>query len=578
MSARAVKAAALALGLATGLCGLRWGVPTEARLAAFPDSLKPTPEVAAKFAAAWAELYRGIEQTHKEKKGEEPVTYVQGVETIPADWTWPPPKLLNSYRSLLLRSEQPDEQKPFIVLARMRPWRLEFEPLWIHYGGAFIYPLGAWLQALAWTGAVTLVPDMSRYLQHPAEMGGLYTAGRLFVLLFHLGGIWLIYDLGERLSGRRTGFFAAALFSLSPLVLVNSHSLKPHPYSAFWALAAVRFAALAVQGGETASYVRSGLCAGMAAGSNFSFLPFFACGPLAFFLRGMQKKEELRALAKGVAGGALVFLLTNPYAVLMRANYLWETTVYTTRRSRPTPAALGALVGPYLAWQLGLAAQLLGAAGIFQASRRGAGRARLLVSAVAVFGAAVIWAGLAFLWGFVEGPEALRFFYPLLGLFCVLAADAVSALPKPWARALLCLALVETGMRGAPYLRALALDNSPRGTRAMAAGWIERNIPAGASVGLPRYPQPATTPVFRYDTRTLVLYDDPSALDAKRLPEFIVTDASGHGPVLAELYDRYEYAAVFRPKEFGFARLRDTSFFADAPFFIFKRRASAKTK
>src|SRR5256885_13241643 len=48
----------------------------------------------------------------------------------------------------------------------------------------------------------------------------------------------------------------------------------------------------------------------------------------------------------------------------------------------------------------------------------------ILVSLVTIFGIVGLWAGLALFWGFVDGAEALRFFYPFVGLLCLLAADA----------------------------------------------------------------------------------------------------------------------------------------------------------
>lgn len=580
MSERGARLLALALGLAVGLCGLRWGVPTRARLEAFPERLKPTPEIAKRFADAWAEMYRGIEQTHKELRSEEPVTYVQGVESVRPGWDFPPPKLLNSYRSLLLRSENPDEQKPFVVLSRMRPWRLEFEPLWVHYGGAFIYPLGAFLEAASLLRAVHLVSGLEHYLLHPEDMGALYTAGRLFVLAFQLGSLLVLFDLGRRLSGPAAGFCAAALFALSPLAIVTTHGLKPHPYSAFWCLAAIRFAYLALESGETRSYRLGGLCAGMAAGSNFSFLPVAAVPLLAWALRAHGKRARAGELRPALEAGALaaaVFVVTNPYVIFARRDFLWETTVYTAARSRPTLAAAAALLGPHLARQLGLGAQLLALLGAGAAAASKAPGRRLL-ALTTLGGAAIVWAGLAFYWGFVEGPEAVRFFYPFVGLACLLAADAAFSglLPRRLGAALVALALVDSAVRASPYLAALWRDSGPDGTRARAAAWIAANAKDGAALGLTRYPQPATTPVFRYDRYELVLFERPDALPPDRRPELLVVDDSGRVAIEASALARdYDAPQAFEPRAYAWGRIWDRSFFADAPMFVYRRKRPA---
>ena len=155
--AQAEKAAlscVLALGFLTGLWGIRWGLPGAARLRAFPEKLYPSAEIAQKLTEHWAKLYKDIRQSHQEMRKEEPVTYVKGREAVAPGWDFPPEPLINSYRSLLTQSANPDEKKSFIILSQMRPWKLEFKPLYAHYGGAFIYPLGLCLKMSSWIGTV----------------------------------------------------------------------------------------------------------------------------------------------------------------------------------------------------------------------------------------------------------------------------------------------------------------------------------------------------------------------------------------------------------------------------------------
>ena len=69
----------------------------------------------------------------------------------------------------------------------------------------------------------------------------------------------------------------------------------------------------------------------------------------------------------------------------------------------------------------------------------------------------------------------------------------------------------------------LSADSGAASTRARAGEWIDANIPAGASVGLTRYPAPSYTPSFRFD-RHKPCYLNPPAARARRRPDWIVVD------------------------------------------------------
>jgi hypothetical protein len=562
---------ALALGLVLGLWGIGWGLPGPQRLRAFPERLRPNPEIAARFSEGWSKLYEEIRRSHKEMRPEEPVTYVQGREEIAPGWEFPPEKLANSYRSLLLQSESPDEKKSFIILSQMRPWDFEFKPSYIFYGGAFIYPLGVFLKILSWAGALAGVSELPHYLQNPQDMGRLYLCGRLFILLFHLGSLCLLYDLGRRLSGWRTGLSAALFFALCPVVVVQSHILKPHAYAVFWILCAVRWLLKAGEGGARSDYRLCGLCAGVAAGANFSLVLFLALPGLAWLWRCGSKTVpgEGRHALCGLLSSVAVILATNPYLVLSYGEFAWDRQ-YVSRGLRLTFQGLPAMAAA--AWQgmgVGLAALAMGGAAMALARP---GERRLV--------AIVFWVALSFLWAqfwsLAGDVGCLRLYLSVMALACLMGADLLWS--GRWPRSIKLLVLIVLLSNSAAgslvFLHNMQLDSGSGSTRERATDWIERNIPPGTSIGLLRYPEPAHTPPFRYDLYHLTLFDRPEALDPTRLPEYLVLDEEACRSVDKWSKKHYDLLIAFVPAKVAWARLTDYSTFINGPMFVYRRKTS----
>ncbi len=564
--------ALLALAAGVGLCGITWGLPGKARWAALPPALHGDQAAARRLAEAWSKLYQAIERAHLERAREEPVTSIQGVREFRPGWVFPPDALVGSVRSTLLRTEDPDEQQTLAELARMRPGRGDFKPLYIHYGGSYLYFVGAVLWLAAKARLIELVPDASFYLLHPDAIARLYLAGRLIIAGFFLLSVWLVYDLGRRCSGERAGLFAGTFYSLCPAVVVQSHIFKPHVFAAFWILAAVRLALAAADTGRLRDFLLCGLCAGIGGGASFFMLAFGALPLAAALLRRGDSRVWSRALAGGAACAA-VFAALNPYYLLAHADYFWETTIYPAGGGASSLFSVAWFFGRPLTRAMGAGLETLCALGIWQSFRRGGSREARFCAAVLLVATAVLALAVGLLWGFVSGPGAARFFFPLFGLACVLAGSwAAAGRARPWLRAVLVVAaLAELSARSAVYLRNFAADAGPASTRAQAAGWISAHIPAGSSVGLARYPQPFGTPPFRYDLYRLIVFEDPSLLAPRGRPDWIVADAGDGQRLEQALPGAYTLAAAFEPRWTALAPLADDSFFANSAMYIFRR-------
>lgn len=551
----------LLLGLATGLCGIRSGLPGPERWRALPSALRADPDFARYLAESWRRLYDDIRRAHEQRLTEEPVTYVRGLVAVPPGWSFPPDTLINSARSLMTQSENPDEKKTFIILSHMRPWKLQFEPLYAQYGGAFVYPFGAFLGAAHLLGLARVTPDLAHYLAHPEDMGRLYLFGRLFILVFHLGTLWVVHILGRRLGGPRAGPAAALLFAVAPFVAVGSHVLKPHPVSAFWLALAAFFMVRAVEAGRRKDFLVCGVCAGLATGGSLTLL--FAAG-MPLLARALGSRGSWREAGLGAAAAVAVVAACNPYVIFSPGAFAWELTIYSPTRWRLSPAALTAMLLRDLPRGVGLAATLLLGVGALR-GLIGTDRRARAVAWTTVVGGTLLWLRFSTL----GGESLLRVFYGPFALTCVLGAALLARLSPMTAGLILALALAESGTRASAYLANMSAGHGPGSTRERAADWIDARVPAGASVGLLRFPEPAHTPPFRWNRFDLRIFDKAEALDSP--PDWIVASSAGWRDVDASLRARYETAADFEPAApLGIAPT-DGDFFLNAGFLVLRR-------
>jgi 4-amino-4-deoxy-L-arabinose transferase-like glycosyltransferase len=356
----------------------------------------------------------------------------------------------------------------------------------------------------------------------------------------------------------------------SPFFVGQGHTGKPHPYSAFWALAAVRWLFLASEEGTRRRYLLAGLGLGLAAGSNSSFACLAFLPLLVWSLRRREQPGGWRDALSAMAAAGGVYVLTNPYVFIATRDYLWETTVYPGG-VRDFGGNLASLLGRWSWAGMGPGLYLLFAAGLLAALLRPDQRRRMLALCLAC-GFGVLWLFLAKFWGFLDSAS-LRFFMPFYALACLLAADCVGFLKRRWIKTvILTLVFCDCGLRSWVCLRNFQLDAGPRATREQAADWIEANIPAGAAVGLPRYPQPAHTPPFRYDRYDLVIFEKFEFLGKSgKRPEYLVTDAASHPGRGDMAMSGYELIRCFPSYSLGWAEV-DAESFSNASFFIYRRR------
>ena len=213
------------IGLALGLTGIGWGLPSARRVALLGESMtKARVELAARTSRE-LELRRG---------------HAAILATQPAEEQFDLPRLVRRY---LLFSDSPDEPLTLMALANMRPRQLDFNPRMVEYGGLHVYGTGAVMTLAHALGFGRIVGDVTHYADHPEHIAGLYIAGRLLMVLYNVGIALLLFMFGcavAAVSDRRyrldilCGWAAALMWLLSPPSLAFSHVINPHLPAAFY--------------------------------------------------------------------------------------------------------------------------------------------------------------------------------------------------------------------------------------------------------------------------------------------------------------------------------------------------------
>ncbi len=501
---------------------------------------------------------------------------IKGFEEFKSGWSWPPGELIHSYRSMLLRSQNPDEQKTFTVLAQMNPARLKFRPIYIQYGGFFVYSCGVLLEICAHFKWIHLTPGLSYYLLHPREMARLYISGRILMAFSTLATLLVIFDIGRRISSERMGALSALLFSLIPVMIPNSHVLKPHPYAAFWVILSVDFAVRALESNSASVWRWCGVFAGLGAGANLSFFYFGALPLIVWLWRGRPQKLFRLALEASFLS-FLTFALTNPYLFIDPGYYIWELLVYPRHKASFSWATAVLFFSDYFPRALGYGLAVAGVLGLIVMFRTE--RKKRFFAAISLGGLLFLWTLLALVWGFLGSSASVRFFYPFLGLFSLLAAEffVSDRIPENFRWSFLTLVLACNSLTCFVYLKNLALNDSVNSTRAQASLWIQKNIKPGSSVGLSRYPQPYSTPLFRYDQYDLFVFEHPNFL--KNFPEYVVLDQEGYSDPQTHLFIKknYRLAAAFKPFSLGPFSM-DSNYYINTAIRIFTLKSTEAAK
>jgi hypothetical protein len=377
-----------------------------------------------------------------------------------------------------LATYHPDESIHLYSLEHINPATGDFYPGDALYWGSFhFYLQGALSKLAAETGMVTL-GDRSFLLQHPEETDKLYVIGRLISVFFGTAAVIIFFLLGRRLYGRAGGYVGAIFMALAPLAVTTSFYAKPDGVMFFWYLCSILLAVAAVEKRQRRYYILYGIFLGLATASKYSALlsfGFFLLLHIADLVRArrpLYRNTGDIALLVVCAFGA--FVIANPYAVIRPADFMhYFNGVMGSKTVMPSN-----LISGYADYLIGILPAAVGwpmyifALGGIVLSLRTPSKIEIAMG------------GFALVYVLRLGPprgQALTYCLPLVPFMILFAVKFALRIGATRNGRLLTAVVCAYTLAYAVSYKSLFSGVDPRED---ASRWIERNIPAGAVIGM----------------------------------------------------------------------------------------------
>lgn len=320
------------------------------------------------------------------------------------------------------------------------------------YPGLFFYAL---TPVLAWFDPPRLGPDS-------------YLAARAMVAAFGVASVGLVYVLGVRLGGFRTGLVAALLLAVSPVEVQTAHMVRPDIALECFVLAALL--AMTRVGMRSRDDLRAGAWMGAAAAIKFTgglLVPSYLARRLT------TPGPRGRGVVLAGAAALVAFALCSPHTILdLQGGVAGLATQvgyhYDVRpRGEQSFATMALTYGLVLVRALGAVAVALALIGVVLARREWRQWLPLWlfpVTIVAVFSTAEV--------------HHARFVVPMLGVVALCAGEAARRIGGRWAWVLALVAAAGPLESSVDYVRGIHQPS----TRDLALDRIDATVPAGATV------------------------------------------------------------------------------------------------
>lgn len=269
-------------------------------------------------------------------------------------------RILRRYR---LYSDQPDEMISFRALAKMHPGDFQFDPKLYQYGGLWIYPLGAIVEAASKVGYATVTDDPTYYLDSPQAFARFYVLGRAYSAMWGLVAVWAVFAIVRRVAGGLLlPALAAICFTCMPVVVDLAHEAKPHLAGTALMLLAALAAGRYVETGRWKWIIWTAVACGASAGMVLWGIAALAVLPAMSVLRRDRGARVAAVWILGPLISAAIYFAANPYVTIhlagdptvLHSNLANTRAMYPAGGSASNLANAAVLVAAGMSWPLAI--------------------------------------------------------------------------------------------------------------------------------------------------------------------------------------------------------------------------------
>jgi 4-amino-4-deoxy-L-arabinose transferase-like glycosyltransferase len=515
MKKRFLLGGVLLLFLAINLYGIRWGLPSAER-----NNLYFTSE---------EQIKRQFLDFDQERVTES-MTKGKGKSTL-------------FYNPI--RSYHPDESNFIKAVSNLNPLGIKLNPHLFFWGVLYIYILAFAFLVFGILGFLPLSVNLEYFFLNPEQIANFYLLGRLTNVFFGLATCFLIYKTAEKLyKNTAIGIFSSLLFTLYPLVAINTHQMYVDIPGIFFVVLSFYFALNIMEDDKKKWFIISGIFAGLAMNTKYPFVLIWLAVPVIFLIKHKKASFSPALLMLPFLSGLFVlltFLLTNPWAILSANDFFTTFSdmagVYIVSPVARHPILNNGILHylyelffamcPVLFFLL-----LLSLFYIFLKERTS--KNFILVFIICVF----------FLFFANAGFRVTRYLLPIFPFAAILTARGLGLMAMAQRRSLF-FKVVPLITICLPYVLAFDKVMAEPNVRTVVGKWIKENIPCGKKIAFQREYQFILPPLNLEHYGTVEIFSENwQAADYVVINEFEEYESAGKR--LKAVEDKFVLIKTFR--------------------------------